>query len=150
MTGQQPEFIFAAGGLLWREVPNGLQLLIVHRKRYDDWSLPKGKLDQGELWQQAALREVKEETNLEAKIDSFAGVVAYHHKTRPKVVLFWNMTPLKRVEDVQPVSDTEPEVDEMRWLDVDTALEKLSYPGEVALVRSNREQITSAQDVGSS
>lgn len=148
MTSQQPEFIFAAGGLLWKDAPEGRQLLIVHRQRYDDWSLPKGKLDPGEQWQQAALREVEEETSYRAKIDNFAGVVTYYHKTRPKVVLFWNMTLLETVEAPYSGSGIDPEVDEICWLDVKTALIKLSYPLEAALVESNQDRSLLPSDPG--
>ncbi len=55
------KLIRAAGGLLWRETARGLEIMLVHRERYDDWSLPKGKLNKEERWEDAALREVLEE-----------------------------------------------------------------------------------------
>ena len=59
----------ASGGVVWRPAPDGGQeLVIVHRPRYDDWSLPKGKLDSGESWEDAALREVEEEVGLRCRL----------------------------------------------------------------------------------
>jgi 8-oxo-dGTP pyrophosphatase MutT (NUDIX family) len=55
--------IQAGGGLVWRESRAGREIAIIHRPRYDDWTFPKGKLHKGETWEQAALREVEEETN---------------------------------------------------------------------------------------
>jgi ADP-ribose pyrophosphatase YjhB (NUDIX family) len=65
----------AAGGLLWREDPSGPRIALVHRPRRSDWSLPKGKLDDRESWEEAALREVQEETGCEARITGFAGAI---------------------------------------------------------------------------
>ena len=137
MNDREAEFIHAAGGLLWRESPQGRQILIIHRERYDDWSLPKGKLDRGERWVEAALREIKEETFYEAKIDSFAGVTTYMHGKRPKVVLFWNMTPLNLTESSQPSSEGEMEVNEVRWVSIEEAIKRLNYNDEVTLVQKN-------------
>ena len=59
----------ASGGVVWRRAPDGaLELVVVHRPRYDDWSLPKGKLDKGESWEEAALREVEEEIGLRCRL----------------------------------------------------------------------------------
>ncbi len=90
----EPLLLTAAGGLLWRTTPKGRELAVIHRARYGDWTLPKGKLQPGEDWQKAALREVKEETGCEAKLVSFAGTVRYPVKGTPKLVLFFNMAPV--------------------------------------------------------
>ena len=58
----------ASGGVVWRRAGDGLELAVIHRPRYDDWSLPKGKLDRGESWEDAALREVEEETGLRCEL----------------------------------------------------------------------------------
>src|SRR5262249_35139313 len=94
MTQSTP--IRAAGGLLWRDSSAGPEIVVVHRRRYDDWTLPKGKLEEGESWRDAALREVKEETGYDAKILGFAGAIAYTTDKGPKVVRFWHMTSLGR------------------------------------------------------
>jgi len=71
-----------AGGILWRE---GSRLAVIHRPRQADWSLPKGRLDEGETWEEAALREVTEETGCEARITSFAGAASYVQRRTPRL-----------------------------------------------------------------
>ena len=110
--------IEAAGGLLWR---NG-QIALVHRSRYDDWTLPKGKLDIGESPLEAALREVREETGYQAKALGFAGAVAYETSKGQKRVRFWNMVPETEVR--QPIDETE--VAEIVWMDPADACRKMS------------------------
>ncbi|MEA3350973.1 MAG: NUDIX hydrolase [Chloroflexota bacterium] len=127
----QADVIEAAGGLLWRESESGRELAVVHRPHYDDWSLPKGKRDPGERWQDTALREVYEETNHKAELVSFAGSTAYVAMGSPKIVLFWNMTIVGK-SNFRPNS----EVDELIWLSVEDAVEKLSYETERALLET--------------
>ncbi len=115
--------IKAAGGVVWQQGQDGPEVLLVHRPRYDDWSLPKGKLDAGESWEQGAVREVREETGIEARLGPWLIDVSYPHSGRRKVVRYWAM---------QPVSDggftPGHEVDELAWLPVPAARERLSYP----------------------
>ncbi|MBS1250381.1 MAG: putative 8-oxo-dGTP diphosphatase 1 [Chloroflexi bacterium] len=122
--------IEAAGGIVWRETKEGPKLALVHRPKYDDWSLPKGKLKKKEGWQAAALREVREETSCEVELDSFAGSIAYTVEGIPKVVLFWNMKTTK-------VSSCTPnkEINEVVWVTQKEALEKLDYEIEKNLLR---------------
>lgn len=124
--------IEAAGGLVWRESPSGKELAVVHRVRYQDWTLPKGKREKDEAWEDTALREVKEETGCTAELGRFAGSVAYLVEERPKVVLFWNMRTLSE-GSFQPSE----EVDQLHWLPYETALAKLAYSGERDLLRNN-------------
>ena len=123
--------IEAAGGLLWRHTPTGPQIALIHRARYDDWSLPKGKRDPGESWQETALREVYEETGCRAELTGYAGSVAYTVNGCAKVVLFWHMG---------VVGDDElkenAEVDALRWTSLDQALELMSYPIERKLLQT--------------
>lgn len=123
--------IHAGGGLVWRPGTDGPELVLVRRRRYgDEWSLPKGKLDPGESWEEAALREVREETGIEAELAGFAGGQVYQAKGAPKVVLYWHM---RRVREAgQPDPD---EVTALRWADSQEALEALTYPGERELLR---------------
>lgn len=123
--------IRAAGGILWRQGASGIEIALVYRKRYDDWSLPKGKLDQGESWQEAALREVQEETGHAAIILGFAGNVNYEVKGRPKEVRFWHMRPIER-----PTSPLDDEVAEVAWLSIEQALGRLDYALERELLRT--------------
>lgn len=130
--------IKAAGGLLWRSSPHGKEIAVIHRKRYGDWTLPKGKLRPEEEWQEAAIREVKEETGCDTSLLSFAGVVSYEVNGVLKIVLFWNMEPIGKC-DFKPSE----EVDQVVWLSVQKALERLDYPGEKHLLRNiNEEKVT--------
>ena len=122
--------IEAAGGILWRRDGDRAELAVIHRPRHADWSLPKGKRDPGETWQETALREVHEETGCRAVIESFAGGTAYTVKGRPKVVLFWHMV----IAEHHPFAPND-EVDELDWLDVEAALERLDYETERDLLR---------------
>jgi ADP-ribose pyrophosphatase YjhB (NUDIX family) len=100
-----------AGGILWRETPRGRQVAVVHRRRQGDWSLPKGRLESGERWRSAALREVAEETGCSAVIHHFAGAKLFVNRRRPKLVLYWHMGIVE--EGAVEVDD---EVDEVAWL----------------------------------
>ncbi len=121
--------IEAAGGLLWRPAPAGRELCLIHRPHYDDWTLPKGKRDPGESWQQTALREVFEETGCRAALSGFAGSVAYTVRGIAKVVLFWHMN-LKEDCTFTP----NDEVNQLVWLPLEKALRKLSYATERELL----------------
>jgi len=114
----------AAGGIVLRRAPEGdWQVLLVHRPRYDDWSLPKGKADAGETDEQTALREVEEETGLRCTLGERAGRTRYRDsKGRDKVVHYWLMEP-------EPDGAFVPndEVDEVSWCTVDDAVARLSY-----------------------
>jgi 8-oxo-dGTP diphosphatase len=108
----------AAGGVVVRD---GL-VALVHRPRYDDWSLPKGKLDSGESFEEAALREIAEETGLLARLVRELPAVNYEVRGRPKVVRYW----LMEVES-DPGFVASDEVDELRWVEPGEASALLSY-----------------------
>ncbi|MBU3674445.1 MAG: NUDIX hydrolase [Solirubrobacteraceae bacterium] len=120
-----PRRIEAAGGVVIRDG----KVAVVHRDRYDDWSLPKGKLDKGESFEQAALREVLEETGLQVELGEELEPVSYvDQKGRPKVVRYWLM------EVVGGEFQANDEVDELRWLAPAEAVGLLSYPHDRDLV----------------
>jgi 8-oxo-dGTP diphosphatase len=119
------EEIQAAGGVVVRDG----RVVVVHRPKYDDWSLPKGKLDPGETWEQAALREVEEETAVRATLGRELEPVRYTHRGRPKLVRYWLMT----AEDETGFVPND-EVDELRWVTPDEARELLSYDRDRELV----------------
>ena len=122
--------IRAAGGIVWRPGPAGLaEIAVIHRPAQVDWTLPKGKLDEGETAEQAALREVEEETGLRCRIVRPAGCTAYvDRRGRDKIVCYWVMAP------VAGRFVPGDEVDGLRWLTVDEALAVLSYPIDRALL----------------
>jgi 8-oxo-dGTP diphosphatase len=120
----------ASGGVVWRRGEDGLEVALVHRPRYDDWSFPKGKLDSGESWEDGALREVEEEIGLRCRLGDELSPTAYRdNKGRAKVVRYWLMEPID--------GEFEPndEVDEMRWVRPDEAGRLLSYDRDRELLR---------------
>jgi 8-oxo-(d)GTP phosphatase len=108
---------------------------VVHRPRYDDWTLPKGKLNDGEGWSEAALREVLEETGVRAEIVGVPRTAAYMVGDLPKIVLYFPMRAGARERD--PMED---EVDLVEWLAPDLAEARLSYRTEVAVLRGALER----------
>ena len=118
--------IEAAGGVVLRD--DGL-VAVVHRPKYDDWSLPKGKLDPGETFEQAALREVWEETGLRARLVRELPPVEYTVRDRPKRVRYW----LMEVE-ADPGFTVNDEVDQLRWLSAEDAASLLTYDRDKAVV----------------
>jgi 8-oxo-dGTP diphosphatase len=119
------ETVRAAGGIVLRRGPKGRwQVLLVHRPRYDDWSLPKGKADGDERDEDTALREVEEETGLRCNLGAPAGRTRYRDsKGRDKVVHYWLMEP--KTDDGAFVPNAE--VDELRWCSVADAADQLTY-----------------------
>jgi 8-oxo-dGTP pyrophosphatase MutT (NUDIX family) len=132
MTGAE---VRAAGGLLWRpSADGGTEVLLVHRPRYDDWSLPKGKCEPGESDEDCARREVREETGFRAELERELPEVRYRdHKDRPKVVRYWVMQPSDPGAPFVP----NDEVDEIRWLPVREASDRLSYEHDRVLVANS-------------
>ena len=121
----EPE-VRAAGGVVRR----GDRILVVHRPKYDDWSLPKGKLDPGESFEDAALREVEEETGFVCELGDELEPTTYRDgKGRLKLVRYWEMTPV----DERGFEPTR-EVDELRWLTPAEARELLTYDRDRDLV----------------
>lgn len=116
-----------------------MEVVLVHRPAREDWSFPKGKLDEGETLEDCALREVLEETGLVCRLGRFLGHTEYHdRKNRPKVVAYWVMTVEKDAGFA--VND---EVDELRWLSLTEASTLLSYPRDGELLAA-----VAASDVG--
>ncbi|HVN52198.1 MAG TPA: NUDIX hydrolase [Acidimicrobiales bacterium] len=126
-----PDLVRAAGGVVWRPGASGTEVLLVHRPRYDDWTLPKGKCDKDEADEAAAVREVFEETGLRCRMGA---ELAESHYTdargRPKVVRYWEMTPIDGAFEVNG------EVDEVRWMLVDEARRRLSYARDLPVLDS--------------
>jgi 8-oxo-dGTP pyrophosphatase MutT (NUDIX family) len=110
--------IEAAGGVVVRDG----KVALVHRPRYDDWTLPKGKLGRGESFEEAALREVEEETGLRPRLARELPATNYEVSGRSKVVRYWLMD----VEHEGPFVPND-ETDQLRWVAPDEALRLLTY-----------------------
>ena len=126
MASNKPEsrLIKAAGGVAWRPGPDGSpQVLLVHRKKYDDWSLPKGKIEPGEPLPVTAVREVMEEGGARLALGRRLASVRYNVGGRPKRVHYW----AARVLSVDSRAIPNAEVDEVAWLPAERAVEKVSY-----------------------
>ena len=122
--------IRAAGGVVRRREPDGPKVALVHRPRYDDWTLPKGKADRGEADEASALREVLEETGLRCELGPEVASVRYRdHYDRPKVVRYWLMYPSAGA------FVPNDEVDRMRWVRPDEAIGLLTYGHDRDVVR---------------
>ena len=127
--------VFAAGGVVWRAGSGGedgrdLEVLVIHRPRYDDWTLPKGKAEPDDADLMAtARREVWEETGLRCRLGADLGEVGYTAKGRPKVVHYWSM----QVDEEGPFV-ANSEVDEVEWMTSEAARDRLSYPHDLDVV----------------
>ena len=123
--------IRAAGGVVTRFGEAGLEVLLVHRQRYGDWSLPKGKALRGERDETCALREVEEETGLRCELGEELATTRYHDiRGRAKRVRYWLMKPIAGDLGFRN------EVDDGRWLSVEEAASLLSYARDVPVLRS--------------
>ncbi len=122
MTDPSSATVRAAGCVVWTGTPEALRFAVVHRPRYDDWSFPKGKVDEGETELECAIREVEEETGLVGDIGAELLTLGYvDHRDRPKTVRYWL---LERTGGAFVVND---EVDELRWLSTAEAADLLTY-----------------------
>ena len=116
----------AAGGVVSRDTGTDLELLIVHRPRYDDWTFPKGKAESDETDEQTAHREVLEETGFDCELGEELPSVTYRdHKNRSKIVRYWEMTIRSGVFEAND------EVDVLEWVSAAEAGERLTYDHDV-------------------
>jgi 8-oxo-dGTP diphosphatase len=130
----RPGTVEAAGGIVLRGERGAREVLVVHRPKYDDWSLPKGKLEAGETHETAAVREVAEETGWRCTLDEELPAVRYTDRNgRPKHVRYWSMTP-ERFERFTPNA----EIDEVRWISLPEAATLLSYDADRQLLGNIR------------
>jgi 8-oxo-dGTP diphosphatase len=122
--------IQAAGAVLWRKSDKSkLEIAIIHRPRYDDWSLPKGKVESGESHISAGYREIQEETGYESTFGPEIGSVVYTLEGAPKEVRYWSAAATVKTGNPNP-----QEVDEVLWLEPSKAKEKLTNKDDRAIV----------------
>jgi 8-oxo-dGTP diphosphatase len=122
--------IQAAGAVLWRKSDKSkLEIAIIHRPRYDDWSLPKGKVESGESHISAGYREIQEETGYESTFGPEIGTVVYKLEGAPKEVRYWAAAATVKTGTPNP-----QEVDEVLWLEPEKAKEKLTNKDDRAIV----------------
>jgi 8-oxo-dGTP diphosphatase len=137
VSGVGEGIVRAAGGLVLRPSSGGgWEVLVVHRPRRVDWSLPKGKLEPDEEWEAGALREVEEETGFRCRLGRFVGYTEYlDRRGRPKIVAYWSMEP------VEGAFSPNSEVDEVRWVECGEALDLLTYGRDRDLISSLDELV---------
>ena len=124
--------IVASGALIWRMRDGALEVLIIHRPRYDDWSWPKGKQDPGESLAETAIREIREEVGLQVVLGVPLAVTSYPVGGRPKDVFYWSA---ELPEGARALAD-EGEVDELRWVTTDVARALLTNQDDLAPLES--------------
>ncbi len=137
MMATRPDIdVWAAGGVVHRRGARGPEILLVHRPRHEDWSFPKGKLDETETLKQCALREVREETGFHCRPGKKLPMVEYlDARDRRKAVLYWLMT----VQDGR-FSPNE-EVDVAAWFDIESATSTLTYRYDIDLLAGIDQEI---------
>lgn len=137
MSPSRPPLVQAAGGVLWRDAGADREIALVHRPRYDDWSLPKGKCKPGEELMLTAVREVVEETGHEPRVGPYLGQYSYPvtvaGRRAVKTVKYWSM------QDTGGVFEPNDEVDEVVWLGADEAAERMRSPVDLTVLRAFRK-----------
>jgi 8-oxo-(d)GTP phosphatase len=129
------EVLLSAGGVLWRPAAHGIEVLLVHRPKYDDWSLPKGKREPGEHVLLTAVREILEETSVRPVLGPQLRTAEYLAQGRPKQVDYWAACPTGQAVPSH-------EIDAVSWLPLPQALDRLSYPHDADVIESLQARVT--------
>jgi 8-oxo-dGTP pyrophosphatase MutT (NUDIX family) len=135
--------VLAAGAVLWRSNGDSAapEVAIIHRPRYDDWSLPKGKVDPGETEPVTAVREIQEETGYSSRLGRRLAAVSYPVEQGIKKVRYWAAT------TVDGEFTPNAEVDDLKWLPVADAMKQLEYPHDRKVLRRFIKQPAATQTV---
>lgn len=140
--GKSPP-VLAAGALAWREKRGEFQVLLVHRPRYDDWSIPKGKLDKGETFPAAAVREVAEETGYRVRLHRPLPASVYLLPDgRTKIVQYWIGTVRAKVA---PGPENAAEIDRVSWVGLEEAEGMVARQGDQVLLQSLRRFVDAGE-----
>ncbi|HYP39669.1 MAG TPA: NUDIX hydrolase [Chloroflexia bacterium] len=126
---------YSAGGVVYRRTMEGYDIAVVQRARHEDWSLPKGHIEAGESREQAALREVKEETGLDAKIVGELGEVVYFYRRREEGLVRKSVYHYLMEATNDKLGSPNWEVSEVRWVPITEAHTLLSYENDRGIVR---------------
>jgi 8-oxo-dGTP pyrophosphatase MutT (NUDIX family) len=124
------DVIRAAGAVVARRGSNGVEILLVHRPKYDDWSFPKGKCLPDETDEACAVREIAEETSLRVELGDELPSTSYVSRAGPKRVRYWLVD-----ADGAKSPRADNEVDELAWLRPGDAADRLSYPRDLEVLR---------------
>ena len=125
------ETVLAAGGVVWRRNENKkIEVVIVHRPKYDDWSFPKGKADLKEALIACAFREILEETNITTQFGPFIGQVEYQTSEGLKQVSYW----AAKAIDVKEFN-ANTEVDQVKWVEISEVKQILSMDSDKEILK---------------
>jgi 8-oxo-dGTP diphosphatase len=133
---------YSAGGVVYRRTVEGYDIVAVQRARHEDWSLPKGHIEAGESREQAALREVKEETGLDAKIVGELGEVVYFYRRREEGLVRKSVYHYLMEATSDKLGKPNWEVSEIRWVPITEAHTLLSYENDKGVVRKAQTLLT--------
>jgi 8-oxo-dGTP diphosphatase len=145
MTNQSYDSEYSAGGVVYRPNGSDTDIALIYRTRHDDWSLPKGHIEPGESREQAALREIKEETGLDASILRPLGEAVYFFRKRSgdlvrKTVYHYLMEALS-----SELGKPNWEVTEVRWVPITEVQGLLSYEKDKEIVAKAIEELRNAK-----
>lgn len=132
--------VYAAGVLCWRETAEGVKVLLVRRAAYHDVSVPKGKLDPGELLPETAVRELLEETGVRATLDAPIGSVSYTAGGRPKFVQYWSAEVLGHQVESASFAPND-EISAVDWVPIAQARKLVSYPHDRAMITTLADRL---------
>lgn len=125
------DITYCAGGIVWQGEGQEKEILLIKSREDQAWKFPKGHIDEGEDWEAAAQREVKEETGYDTVITDFAGFRKYPVKNSLKVVLYWHMKPVGENE-----FEASDEIEQFEWLKLNQAVNRLTFMNDKQLLLS--------------